>query len=47
MGTYDMAEDKARILYIDDDPVLARLGHKKLERAGYSVDIFNDRNAKE
>jgi diguanylate cyclase (GGDEF)-like protein/PAS domain S-box-containing protein len=31
-----------RILYIEDDPGLARLMQKKLGRAGYSVDIASD-----
>jgi DNA-binding response OmpR family regulator len=31
-----------RILYVEDDPGLARLVQKKLGRAGYTVDIASD-----
>ena len=31
-----------RILYVEDDPGLARLVQKKLQRAGYGVDIAFD-----
>lgn len=34
--------DPIRILYIEDDPGLARLVQKKLQRAGYVVDIAAD-----
>jgi PAS domain S-box-containing protein len=34
-----MSKDRARILYIDDDPGLCRLVQKDLERKGYAVDI--------
>jgi len=38
-----MAESKPiRILYMEDDPGLARLFKKRLERAGYVVDIARD-----
>ena len=33
---------KARILYIEDDAGLARLTQRKLDRAGYSIDIVHD-----
>jgi len=31
-----------RILYIEDDPGLARLVQKRLGRAGYTVDLASD-----
>ena len=34
--------DPIRILYIEDDPGLARLVQKRLQRAGYVVDIASD-----
>jgi len=34
--------EQVRILYIEDDPGLARLVQKKLQRAGYLVDIASD-----
>ena len=38
-----MPDPKAiRILYMEDDPGLARLFQKKLRRAGYLVDIAQD-----
>lgn len=38
-----MTESKPiRILYMEDDPGLARLVQKKLERAGYVVDLARD-----
>ncbi len=38
-----MAEEKlVRILYMEDDPGLARLFQKKLRRAGYAVDIAHN-----
>jgi PAS domain S-box-containing protein len=41
--TSKMSESKPiRILYMEDDPGLARLFKKKLQRAGYAVDIAQD-----
>lgn len=37
-----MAESGIRILYIDDDPGLARLAQKSLARAGFTVEIATD-----
>ena len=37
-----MSAPRARILYIDDDPVLCRLVQKDLERLGYVVEIATD-----
>jgi signal transduction histidine kinase len=34
--------DSVRILYIEDDPGLARLFQRKLERAGHTVDLAGD-----
>ena len=31
-----------RILYMEDNPGLARLFEKRLERAGYTVDVARD-----
>ena len=37
-----MSEASLRVLYIDDDPGLARLVQKSLERRGYVVDVAHD-----
>ena len=37
-----MTASPTRLLYIDDDPTLARLVQRGLERRGYSVEIAND-----
>jgi len=34
--------ESVRILYMEDDPGLARLIQKRMKRAGYSVDIAGD-----
>ena len=34
-----------RILYIDDDPALARLAKRDLERRGHSIEIAKDADA--
>jgi PAS domain S-box-containing protein len=42
-GQEDMGSaEPIRILYVEDDPGLARLVQKKLQRAGYVVDIATD-----
>jgi two-component system sensor histidine kinase/response regulator len=42
-GTAGMARtEPIHILYVEDDPGLARLVQKKLQRAGYMVDIASD-----
>jgi PAS domain S-box-containing protein len=42
-GKEDMARSEPiHILYVEDDPGLARLVQKKLQRAGYVVDIASD-----
>lgn len=37
-----MNQNPIRILYVDDDPAMAKLAQKRLARAGYSVEIAND-----
>jgi DNA-binding NtrC family response regulator len=40
-----MANEKARILLVDDEPALARLMQTVLNRSGYAVDVCGDATA--